>query len=199
MPIRGAAKSRQRVLAHRLDGDAVDRRSRRCRAARARPWSSAASICPSPTGRRGRPPRPCDCQTDVAQDMHPGRAVAEAEVDVAQFDRGIRHRAEIPSARERLIWAFAHPRPGSCPGARRGAEPCRRAGRSAPAACRRARRQPDRRLRRCRRARRFPTCSRGAEGQRAATSRSSTPASRATPPPTGWRASTGACRRTPTR
>ena len=53
----------------------------------------------------------CDCQTDVAQYMHPGRAFAEAQVDVAQFDRRSRHREENPSAGERLIWAFAHPRP----------------------------------------------------------------------------------------
>ena len=57
------------------------RRRRRGRnpAAPARPWSSAASICPSPTGRRGPTASPrAIVERDPLQDMHPRGAAPEA-------------------------------------------------------------------------------------------------------------------------
>ena len=148
MPIRAAAKPRQRVLAHRLDGDAVDRRPRRCPAAPARPWSSAASICPSRTAPTRPTASPCvDCQIDLAQDMHPGRAFAEAQVDVAQFDRRSRHRERSFGRRTPHMGIFAPASRFSPLALGGGARPRRAPAEARAAARRRARRQPDRRLR----------------------------------------------------
>ena len=104
----------------------------------------------------------------------------------------------ILSPAARLIWDSSPRRPGGGAGACRGACPGDAGGGQAAEAGR-ARRQPHRRLRPAA----GPGVSRragaGAESRRAGRSRSSTPASPATPPPTASRASTGACRKTRTR
>ena len=88
MPMRGAAKARQRVLAHRARWRAVDRRSLPL-SGRSSPAMVISSVdLPEPEAptRPTASPRPI-VRLTLAQYMHPGRALAEAQVDVAQFDR----------------------------------------------------------------------------------------------------------------
>ena len=72
------------------------RRSRRRLSGRSSPAMIISSVDlpepEAPTMPTASPLR--DCQTDVAQDMHAGRASAEAEVDAAHRDRRKDHRAK---------------------------------------------------------------------------------------------------------
>ena len=92
MPIARAAKAGERVLAEVAEPDAVD-----LNLSLVGPLESGHDHEQRRLARAGRPDDAdclarCDCQTDVAQDMHARGASAEAEIDAAHCDCGKGHR-----------------------------------------------------------------------------------------------------------